>query len=87
MGIIVVRVVHTGFGVVTKTRAVFPSESFLSLHGPWGRHSFVVLKTEIHQRIHVMVSNYWSVRIKSQYVKHTLTFPPFHAFLVSHQGE
>lgn len=40
----------------------------------WGRRSFVVTQAETHQRIHVTESNYWSVGIKSQYVKHTLRF-------------
>lgn len=35
----------------------------------------VVIQTEIHQRLHEMESNYWRVRIKSQYVKHSLHFP------------
>ena len=82
MGIVVVRVVHTWFWrEATKTRAVFPSESFLSPRSLWVRHSFVVTKTEIHQRTHVMESNYWSVGIKSQYVKHTLHFPTLSCFL------
>lgn len=45
---------HWFWREVTKTGALFPSESFLSPHGPCNRHSFVVTKTEIHQRIHVM---------------------------------
>ena len=81
MGIIVVSGTHWFWREVTKTGAVFPSEGFLSLHGRRVRRSFVVTKTETHQRIHVMESNYWRVGIKSQYVKHTLHFPTLSCFL------
>ena len=81
MGIVVVGVVHTGFGERQQKRAEFPSGSFLFLHSLLGRHGFVVTKAEIHQRIHVMESNNWSVGIKSQYVKHTLLFPTLSCFL------
>lgn len=57
---------------VRKTGAALPGGKDSCLRAVGG---FVVTRTERHQRIHVIESNYWRVRIKSQYVKHSLHFP------------
>lgn len=59
--------------VVRKTGAVLPEVKDSCHSRTVG--GLVVTQTEIHQRLHEMESNYWRVRIKSQYVKHSLHFP------------